>query len=565
MHRVVLAICLLTLGGALAPAEVAAEDAAAREARWRRGLRSAAAQVRDDTVAEAVAAGAAAVPCARAWTKDPDVRVRVGGWGVLRRLGRPEDLRAAVLATGDLQPAVALAAAHALVTLSEQLPLGPDPWIPRGAVGPRAQAPLASALSWALERGPRDGVPAAIHRLGEGSVPSLVALLASPRVDTGGRAASLRALAVIGGEAARQAIGALVSELDDERRHPLWTAWWRSVLAVGCGRGLAQAQDLVVRLAEKGANNRNRGPLRTLGWRDRLYFFRFVSSCPPGAGVEHLREYLAAVIEDAAMTPRRRFYPTLAAPIIRAYLVLGEPTDEALRAAVLCAQGRAGRGVQRRGEELGEVLALLAPYKARKGVQEGLEELLASRALPRTVTAWATYLLGKTPRAEVVALAASLMDHEEGATTLAERRLGARLMTALGVPPAERIRATLKDLDEHLRMQALDWVMHAVEKGSVPALERDRAMRAALLDPNDGVFLVAAERASDDLGPAQRTRLLRLGLSGSLGLRGRAWRVVERRLNRRSSGRAAFTSPGGLAPLDRRLEAAATARAVWGL
>ncbi|MDF1700858.1 MAG: hypothetical protein P1V36_06840, partial [Planctomycetota bacterium] len=442
-------------------AEEAAEEAADRDARLTRAVASPAAVARIRAVDEALDLGPAARDLARRWTALPGPHARASGWHVLGRVGSHEDLQAAIRAAGDHQPTVALEAARAVLGLAARLPALDVPPLPREAAPLHAVRPLARAVVAALESGPRDQVPPVLLALGEGIVPTLTFILVDPRFGIGARAGVLRALAAIGGIEARVAIAALVEELEEVRQHPLWSAWWRAVNAVGTGRGLARAQALAVSYAKQMDFNPWRGPVRRLSWRDRQQYFRFLAACPPADGIEYVRVYLEWLIEQASENARRRLFPSLAASIIRAYLVICDPTEETLRQAVLCAQVRQRRGWQRREEELGEVIAMLAPYRERTGVQQGLDELLEADDLPDTVRAWALHLKGETPHEAMRAMAAELIDAEGGSGTLTQRRLGARLLGALGLPSPARIRSTVAEIDGTLQALGLDWAVRA--------------------------------------------------------------------------------------------------------
>lgn len=561
MLRAALLGCLLLV--ALLPRPAAAEEPADRDARLGREVVSVAAVTRARAVAEARTLGLEGRTLARRWAAADDVRARIAGWQVLSHVGGGDDLRSAALHLGDAQPAVAVEAARALVALGGRLAPAAEPWLPRAAAPERGQRPFAHALIAAMEAGPRDGVPDVLLALGEGAVPTLVYILADPRFGTGARAGALRALAAIGGTEARAAIAGLVTELEPERFHPLWSAWWRALNAVGSGAGLAPAHSLVVRYAQAIDFNPWRGPMRRLHWRDRQQYFQFLAQSPPAEGAAYVREYLEWLIEQASENARRRLFPTLAATIIRAYLVVCEPTEETLRQAVLCAQAHSRRHWQRRAEELGEVLALLAPYRDRPGVQAGLDALLAEDDIPKTVRAWALHLKAETPHAEMVAIAEALIDADGGAATLAQRRLGARLLGRLGLPSEARIRRTAAELDGSLHALGIDWAVRAAVDGRFPKAEAEALVAAALGAEDDGVFLVAAERRPELLDEDGRARLLRLGVRGSPGMRGRVWRVVGRVLQGEDEATPAFVAPPGHAALDARLAAASRARAAW--
>ena len=541
----------------------AAEEPTARDARLTKAVQSPLKAARWRGVDEALDLGRAAVPLARRWAASPSVHARVAGWHVLAHHGTADDVQAAVKALDDAQPAVAAEAADALLVLGGRLAPGDEPWLSRAAAPEQGTRVLARAIVTAMHEGPRNGVAPQLLALGEGVVPALCHIVEQQRYGTPARAGALRALAAIGGTESRSAIANLVTELQDERWHPLWNAWWRALNEVGSGNGLAPAQALAVKYAKAIDFNPWRGPMRRLHWRDRQQYFRFLGQCPPVDGVEYVRGYLEWLIEQASENARRRLFPSLAASIIRAYLVVCEPSEEMLRHAVLCALTLDRRGWQRRAEELGEVLRLLAPYRDRPGVQEGLKELLEEDDLPKTVRAWALHLKGDTPRGEMVKIAEALIDAEGAAATLAQRRLGARLLDDLGVPSVQRIRRTVQEIDGTLHGMGLSWAVRCAAAGRFPQAEADQLLVAALEAEDDGVFLVAAERMPDGLDDGARARLLELAVRGARGVRGRAWRVVERALDTDDGTSGGFVGPGGHAPLDARLRAAARARTAW--
>ena len=547
------------------PLPVLAEEGDPSDARLTRDVSSPLYARRCHALDTLLARGADARPLARAWTRHADVHARVAGWSVLAQHGTPGDLAAAVARIGDAQPAVGDAAARCVLGLGMRLPAGDEPRLPRGA-GPADVRTFGRALAAVLEGGPAEGFPPGLLTLGEGIVPALVHVLEEPRYGTTARVGALRTLAAVGGPQAREAIGGFVPTLESlsgDGTRALWQAWWQAVNAVGCGTGLAPAQALAVDLARAMDFNPWRGRIRRLHWRDRQQYFRFLASCPPAEGVEYVQGYLEWLIQQAAENARRRLFPSLAALVVRAYLVVSEPSEETLQQVVLCARASDRRHWQRRAEELGEVLTLLVPYRERPGVQAGLEELLQEEALPQSVRAWALFLRGQTPREELVRIAEQLIDADGAAATVAQRRLGARLLGALGPPSAERIRKTAADLDGTLQCLGLDWAVRAAAQGRLPRAEVDVMLASALAVADDGVFLVAAERAPGALSDAARERLLGLAVTSTPTLRGRAWRVVARTLQGRDGSQEAFEAPGGHAALDQRLTAAGRARALW--
>ncbi len=562
LRRVVLPALLIPL---LAAVPAAAEDVAWSDARLSRSIASPLHAERCRALDALLARGGAGRPLARAWTQDDSVHARVAGWTVLAQHGTEADFRAAVERVGDVQPTVAAAAARALLDLGGRLPPAEAARLPRGAA-PGGTRTLGRALAGVLEGGPRDGYPPGLLALGEGLVPALAHVLEDPRYGTQARVGALRTLAAIGGTEARTTIGAFVGVLEGATgtaARSLWQAWWRAVNAVGCGAGLAPAQNLAVDLARVMDFNPWRGRIRRLHWRDRQQYFRFLAACPPAEGIAYVQGYLGWLIEQAAENARRRLFPSLAALVVKAYLVVSEPSEDLLHQAVLCARTSHRRHWQRRAEELGEVLTLLVPYRDRPGVQAGVKELLEEENLPKTVRAWALYLQGETDHDELVRIAEQLVDADGAAATLAQRRLGARLLGALGLPSAERIRKTAAAVDGTLHAFGLAWAEQAAAQGRMTRAEVDVLLAAALEVPDDTVFLVAAERCPAGLPEAARERLLGLALRAAPTVRGRAWRVVERSMDALDGTEGAFVAPGGHASLDVRLAAAGRARALW--
>jgi len=568
--RFLLASALLAL---VASSSVRADEAAqgvAPRALARAGLTSPVAAEREAAVRAASAHGGAARTWARAWVAATATSLRSGGWRVLGRVGAAEDLRAALRAVEDRQPEVARRAAEAVVTLALRLPLDERPWIPAGALDETQERTLAYVLARTLAKTPAGAVPPVLQRLGEGIVPSLMRLLEHPRFDDAARRGAVTTLAAIGGDAARRALASLVPRLEHLASTALWASWWRALIEVGPGRGLAPAQALVVAFARsaRGSPWPERPP--GLRWRNQVYFYRFVASVPPADGIDAVRAYLDARLKEHATSGRFRIFPSMAADVVRAHLVVVEPTDERLAWDVLAARPPPRNGWRRRQEELGKVLMALEPYKARAGVQRGLRELLAIDELPKTVKAWALYLQGATPKARLWALAEDLIDAGGTAVTLEQRRLGGQLLDRLGTPDEARIGKMSQDIDGWMRALGLRWAARAVAAGDLSTAAWRAALSGGLEDADPGVFLLATELSRGHLQPAQRERVLTLALEGARTWRGRAWKVVEACLAHppavgasSAGGEPVFEAPQAHAALDERLRAAARVRRLW--
>jgi len=528
-----------------------------------RQLTSPVAAERADAVRAAVERGAAARAWAVGWVAAPDPALRAAGWEVLARVGVAADARAAQDALSDDQPSVAREAGQALLEIAARLPLGAEPWMPAGSIGPGQARVLAFALAARLEGAPVGSVPPWLTHLGEGVVPCLAHLLRHPRFDATPRASALAALAAVGGDEARRALGDLVPWLEAHEDSPLWGGWWQALVEIGPGNGLEEVHALVVRAA---ATARWDGVITMpgLGRRNQGLFYRFVAACPPAEGAEVVRDLLDHQFERAAEAQRWRIWPLVLADAVRAHLVVAGPDDRRLTWDVLAARPLPRRGWGRWQEELGEVLVVLEPYAARSGVQAGLEELLRRRDLSGTVRAWALHLRGETPRDELRAMAADLIDADGGTGSAAQRRLGALLLERLGGIAPDRIRAMLADFDPSLRAQGLRWACAASGAGRLAPHELEVALLAALRDADPEAFLVAAGHAPERLDRAGFARLVELGLGGPRDQRGRAWEIVDRVVDRTGTADAdPFPAPAGNAGLDERLRAAALAWRLW--
>ncbi len=557
-----LLICLAAL--ATGPAVRAGEPPADPRARLARLLRSPVAAERAQAVAEAVGQGGAARTWARAWLKAEDPRLRGGAWAVLAHVGVSADARVARSVLRDPDPTVARRAAEALVRMAERLPVEGEPWLPARSLEEREIRALTWVLATRLEEAPDGNLPSWFLRLGEGVIPCLEHLLTHPRFDTAPRRAAIGALAAIGGDDARQALSDLVPMLEAKDDRGLWEAWWRGLIEVGPGKGLGGAHALVIRFTEfaRSTNFRQRPP--GLRWRSEAYFYRFLATCPPAEGIDAVRGYLDERLERAAEGGRWRLWPSLAPDMVRAHLVIAEPDDERLEWDALAARPPPRHGWRRRQEELGHVLVHLEPYRSRAGLQTGLTLLLEHRDLPRTVRAWALYLQGETEQDVLRTQAAALIDAGGAAATLAQRRLGARLLDRLGPPTPKRIRTMLGDLDGWMRAMGLRWSARAVADGRLPAEEHAASLRKARRDADRGVFLLAAELSSEPIPAAERERLLAIALSGPRTLRARAWKAIDRDLpGGASPWEDPFDPVPGHASLDERLRAAALARSLW--
>ncbi len=561
--RLLLACFLALSGGAAARAgDVAVSDHHALARR----LCSPVAAERERAVRAAVEHGGHARTWARAWVGSGDPQLRAGGWSVLARVGSGADLRAALAALGDAQPAVARQAAGALVGLAERLPLEDEPWLPRASLTEVQARALTFVVAARLEEAPAGSVPSRLLRLGEGVVPCLAHLLHHPRFDTAPRRSAVAALAALGGDGARQALSDLVPLLEASEDNGLWETWWRALVEVGPGRGLAGAHDLVVRFAERARGERPGRRPPGLRWRNQALFYRFIATCPPAEGIEGVRAFIDEQLERSAEGGRWRLWPSIAPDVVRAHLVIADPNDERLEWDVLAARPPPNNGWRRRQEELGQVLVHVEPYKTRPGLRAGLTLLLDRRDLPKTVRAWALYLQGATEPAVLRTQAEALIDADGAATTLAQRRLGAQLLDRLGSPSAERIRMMLTDLDAWMRAMGLRWATRAVAAGTFSPDERDAALRKARRDKDRGVFLLASELDAESLDTEGRRRLLDLAVEGPRTLRARAWRAIGRALPQAASpGEDPCEALPGHAALDARLRAAALAERLWAL
>jgi hypothetical protein len=545
-------LCACALGGAVASAEDGGD--AARD--LRAAARSPLASERYAAERRLVERGADALQLVRTWVRDPDPRLRAVGWRVLAVTGTANDLRAALRALSDSQPQVGHAAAEAVVALASALPVPDEPWLPRDALPAAGIRPLALALGVRLDEVTRDAVPVCLHRLGEGVVPALRHLCRHPRYGESARARALAALARVGGEQARETLAYQWTALPERRAGP----WWRALIEVGPGPGLEAAYGIAAEFPARARDSYGERVGNWMHWREQEAFFRFLSTCPPPGEASELRWFVGRFLDPRTRrgTPK---LPSLVIEIVRALLVLEEPTDLSLFRALYATTQRAYGRSKLRAEEYARILMLLEPYKERPSLRDDLTWLLEQDALPNAVRAWALYLHGDADRADLAARATALIQPESGAVTVAQRRAGIELWRRLGRPPPDLIEALRADYDPFARVTALGWTVQAADDGRLSAEERTTALAMALADADDDVFLAASEHHPGDPGAAARARLMALALEGARAVRGRAWRVLAR-----LAGRAAyrldppFVAPTADAGLDERLRAAAVLR-----
>lgn len=498
--------------------------------------------------------GAPNLALVRPWTGDADVRLRCAAWRVLGAIGQDVDLRRAVLALGDPHPQAGQAAARAAVRLALALPPPDEPWLSSGSLTGRGRTALGLALGEEFEKAAPGHVPTCLYRMGEGVVPALRFLCAHPRFGVGIKARARTALSRVGGHEARRVLSAQGRATDAD--------WWDALVEVGPGPELAQAHAAAAERMRLHAEQPSwRFAWRT--WREQQALFRFLSHCPPEQDAADVGEYVSMRL--ASMTGYRGPpMPSLLIELLRAHLVLGEPSDESLEWVIEALEPRR-RHPPRRGEEQAAVLMLLEPYARRPAVQAALEDLLLGGGLPHSVEAWALYLLDPTRRAKHAENATALIGAQGGAATRAQRRAGLHLWQRIGHPPPTLVRRLAMDVDPLARTLALTWVVEDGAQKRFPQAERDAALGRARDDPDDGVFLTAAEHGHGELEAAHRERLLALAVQGRRTVRGRAWRILARVVGDRSAGADdALEVPAADAGLDARLRAAAGFRRLLG-
>jgi len=545
-----------------------APEAAARESIQTR-LGSPLASERVEAERDAVRCGPAALPWARAWARDEQLALRCGGWRVLAEVGTADDLRAALRTLADAQPRVRTCAARAVVALAERLRDPEAPWIPAGALPAPHVSPLAFALAARLEGATGRALPACVYRLGEGIVPCLALLCSHPSVGGDVRGRAVAALAAVGGTEARR----VLSELAEDPVLVWKATWWEALIEIGPGPGLEAAQALVVRHAFQAlekASRRATLPVRDprgIHWRLGLPFYRFIATCPPTEGIEHVRNFLQGRLAACASRRSRRVSASLVVEIVRAHLVVSEPEEDALGNAVMATSQRRGRADRRR-EELGHVLLSLEVYRDHWAVQTALTDLLEDpiEPLPATVEAWGHYLRRSRTVAELRQMALHLLQIDGEAATLAQRRLGARLLQRLGPIELRVVAALQTDLDGWLRGWALRRALEAQRAGTIGAEAVEAALRRGLSDRDDAVFLFAARALGPQADKAARERALALAVRGPRSLRPAAWRALATWLPTGSGSlsEAPWRPPAGIAAVDARIRAAAAFRRRMG-
>ncbi len=562
-RRALPATLLLLLFAAL---PVAADEAQRSVADLLRDLRSPIASVRRATESEVAARGVVARETVRTWTREDDAGLRASAWRILGRIGDETDFAAARAALTDEQPAVAEAAAGAIVDLAARCKAPGAPPLPEGSLTPSTARNLALPLARALDAAPAGAPPDCLFGLGEGVVPCLRIICEHPRFSVSEQRRAIEALARIGGVEARRIVSSLAAyqaasgsriASGEARARRLPRGWWTAINEVGCGPGLEDAHDLVTDIAFETTSQGRVWRIRGIGWRDQVQYYRFVASCPPAEGAETVRELLQAQVELAAR--RRHMFPSTLVEIARAYLVVSDPTDDDLDTLVRASIPR--NPTRRRVEELGGILAMLANFKEREGVKRGIEHALREDRddMPNTVEAWALYLQGKTDVAVLRERASKLIT---GDGTVAQRRLGARLWNQLGDPPVELIRPLFTELDPWMRITALGWAIRASEAGRMPAEEVAAALARGVEDADSSVMLYVAASRRVEVPPTIRERILDIAVKGNRGLRRRAWKALETLVVRdHDSGDPGFQRPPVGAALDARIRAAAAFRA----
>jgi hypothetical protein len=221
--------------------------------------------------------------------------------------------------------------------------------------------------------------------------------------------------------------------------------------------------------------------------------------------------------------------PWLLPSLVRAFCILGPPSDEELETIVRAADARGGSRRQRWREELGGVLVALEPYREREAVREALEDLLRRdelydwSPLARTVEAWAHHLLGLEDAEEMGRRATHLIRNDGNAAVTVQRRLGAELWERVGVPPPDLVREVLGDAADGLRRYGLRWTVL-----SLPEEEALAALRAGLADADEDCFLTAAETLGARITPEGVARLGEVALGAARAHRWRAFRALER-------------------------------------
>ena len=561
------AVTLLSAG--FARAEDTEPPAVIARAAIQARLGSPLASERAEAERDAVRCGRAALPWARAWARDERLALRCGGWRVLAEVGTVDDLRVALRTLDDAQPRVRTCAARAVVSLAERLPDPEAPWIPAGALPASHVGALAFALAGRLEGATGRALPACVYRLGAGIVPCLALLCSSPSVGGDVRGRAVTALAAVGGDEARRAL----SELADDPVMVWKAAWWEALIEIGPGAGLEAAHALVVRYAlqalERAARRATLPVQDPPGFRGRLGlpFYRFIATCPPTEGIERVRSFLQGRLAACVSRRSRRVSAPLVVEIVRAHLVVSEPEEDALGNAVRATSQRRGR-TDRRREELGNVLLSLEVYRDHWAVQAALTDLLEDpiEPLPATVEAWGHYLRRSRTAVELRQMALHLLQIDGEAATLAQRRLGARLLQRLGRIEPHVITALQTDLDGWLRGWALRRALEAQRAGTIGAQAVESALRRGLSDRDDGVFLFAARARGPKADEAVRERALALAVRGPRRLRPAAWGALATWLPAGSESRSGppWRPPTGIAAVDARIRAAAAFRRRMG-
>jgi len=529
------ALLLLLLG-----ASVCAEDEAGERARLEADLLSPLEGAREEAFALLCERGEAARPHLAAWLAAPDARLRVAAVRGLAALGTPRDGPTLRAALGDEAAVVRVAAAEGLLRMAARGSQDPAPLLAGVApLMPPAVVAIAHALAPHLERLP-DGEECALAvRLGGAAVPAFASLLRDPRVLGSVRLRAARALGRAGGQGAREALVAelVAGRLAQERRDhaTLLEALDDAAPSEGLEPLEAWMAEAITRSPSFG-----RWWLPFGDPRESAAILRWIEQHPPGPTAPVLREALERLLRAAGRRPGA-VPPWLLPSLVRAFCILGPPSDEDLESIVRAANARGGGRRQRWREELGGVLLAIEPYREREALRDALQDLLGSdapaslaewvsgdesRQLARTVEAWAHYLLALEEPDETGRRATDLIRNNGSAATTAQRSLGAELWDRVGVPPPDLVREVLLEGPEGLRRHGLSWALRAL-----PREEALAALRGGLSDPDEDCFLTAAEALGPLVAPEAIARLGDLALEAGRTNRRRAFRVLGRILS----------------------------------
>jgi len=499
----------------------------------------------------------------------PDTRLRAAAWRVVTSTTRHAFAAQALAALADPSPAVGVEAARALlaITAAEHAPT--EPRIPAGTLERGGRLALAHALEEMLETAPATELPKIAFKLGEGVVPSLREIAASPHARFGARRIATRLLGRIGGEEAREALVDLVM--------PWWDDLTVDVLRALCEIGFDEYAARVYWTLRGGSETE----LPT-SWRDFLrprfrervsIVFRCIVRSPPPADAESLRDHLRYMIRRRQFTNN----PSQLVEMVRALLALGEPTDYDLVLVLKAACTKRNRK-HPRAAEMGYALALVSRYREREALQDEARRLLEERdlldptrawqtSLPETVEAWARYFVYQgadgdasdddVTHADICGMATRLIVGDGEVPTYASRRLGAMLwneMRSRAKPPRDLVLELLANDDAWVQRYALRWL------DRVEDAEATAAVAAGLASPDIDTVVAAAETGRVEPEPAVLVRLLELSVEGHRSQRTRSWRLLHGRVPKSAGDE--LTQPEGL---DERLRSAALLRTALGL